>query len=461
MRVFKIFTAFLFLLLTAVFPAPGQARGVWEETRQVEISAGAREVRTVRVNLSDPSVEVRPVLAGGAVGLTAPLSEMASGAGAVAAINGTFFNAYSDNQPQGTVMIDEFCHHLADGATIGFTGAGAVVDRLRPEIKGGINGSRQWPNGWYAWSVNSPKAEGEAIVVYTPSFSAGVSRPPGYKSVVVRSGVVTGIESGVAGIPSDGYVIGFGPGSAGDAGKFRVGDGVEYSVNLGSGWDRLKHAISAGPLLLKGGRIVLDYDGMEDPKITTYSGARSFIGVTGDNLLVMGTTPAATIKELAEITRVLGLTEAMNLDGGASSGLLFEGRYITQPGRSLSNCLVVVEKPLQQVKIQVNGEPVTGFSPYIAPPGITMVPVRGLFEKVGAGVQWNEATRTVTVSTRSAVISLQVGSSTGMVNGRPAAMPRPAEIMDGRTYIPLRFIAENLGARVLWDEGAATVRISI
>ena len=205
----------------------------------------------------------------------------------------------------------------------------------------------------------------------------------------------------------------------------------------------------------------MDYDGMGDPKITTYSGARSFIGVTGDNVLVMGATPAATIKELAEITRALGLSGAMNLDGGASSGLLFDGRYITQPGRSLSNCLVVVEKPLKPVNIQVNGQPVTGFSPYIAPPGITMVPVRGLFEKVGAGVQWDGTTRTVTVSTGTAVVSLQVGSSAGMVNGRAAAMPRPAEIMDGRTYIPLRFIAENLGARVQWDEGTATVRINI
>lgn len=459
MKGIKIIAAAVFLLFAALLPDPGWARPVWEESGTVDISTGTREFRTVRADLSDPSIEIRTVLARGAVGQTSPLAEMASAAGASAAINGTFFNAYTDNQPQGTILTDGACHHLADGATIGFTGGGALADRLRPEIKGGINGSRQWPNNWYAWSVNSPKGESEAIVIYTPSFGGGVTKPPHHISVVVRAGVVSQIVPGSAEIPPDGYVIGFGPGSAGDAGRFKVGNKVEYSLNLGPGWDRVKHALSAGPLLLKGGRVVLDYDGMGDPKITTYSGARSFIGVTRGNVLVMGTTPAATVSELAEITKALGLSEAMNLDGGASSGLYLDGGYITRPGRSLSNCLVVLEKPRPALKILVNGYPVTGFSPYVVPPGVTMAPVRGLFEKMGARVSWDGASQTVTVSMRSGEVSLQVGNPAGKVNGKAAAMIRPAEIKDGRTYIPLRFIAENLGARVEWDERTSTVSL--
>jgi len=327
------------------------------------------------------------------------------------------------------------------------------------EIKGGINGSRLWPNSWYAWSVNSPKSDGEAIVIYTPEFAGGISKPPNSRSVVVSGGLVTQIVQGSARIPSDGYVIGFGPGSTGDASRFKVGDRVEYSVVLGYGWEGVKNAISAGPLLLKGGQVVLNFgaDGMSDPKITTQKGARSFIGRTWNNVLVMGTTPSATVRELAEITKALGLADAMNLDGGASSGLYFDGRYLTPPGRNLSNCLAIIKR----VGVVVNGLRITGFSPYVAPPGITMVPVRGVFEKVGADVSWEDYSQTVTVRMKTAVVILKVGSSSGLVNGREVQLTRPAEIKDGRTYIPLRFVAENLGGQVTWDQNSDVVYIKM
>lgn len=459
MRTLRVMTAAIFLFLT-VMPGAGLAGSIWQEEVRVDISTGAKTVRTVRVDLSDPGIQILPVMAGGRAGLTGPLSEMASGAGAQAAINGTFFNAYTDKQPQGTLFINGLASHLADGATVGFTeGNDVLMDRLRPEIKGGINGSRQWPNSWYAWNVNSPKTESGAIVVFTPTFAGGVSKAPNSRSVVVSRGVVTGIVAGSAPIPPDGFVIGFGTGSLGDAGRFKVGDRVEYTVSFGPGWEGVKNAISAGPLLVKNGRVVLDYraDGMNDPKITTYSGARSFIGKTWNNILVMGTVPSATVDELAETARALGLEEAVNLDGGASSGLYFDGRYITAPGRELSNCLAVI----RTVPVMVNGSRLTGFRPYVAPPGVTMVPVRGVFEKVGAEVSWDNNSQTVTVSMKSAVVKLKVGSAAGTVNGRPAQMVRPAEIKDGRTYIPLRFVAENLGGKVDWDEKTGTVYINI
>ena len=46
--------------------------------------------------------------------------------------------------------------------------------------------------------------------------------------------------------------------------------------------------------------------------------------------------------QFAQVMQVLGAREAMNLDGGASSGLVYEGKYLTKPGRALSNALVVL-----------------------------------------------------------------------------------------------------------------------
>lgn len=74
----------------------------------------------------------------------------------------------------------------------------------------------------------------------------------------------------------------------------------------------------------------------------TIEAPRSFAGVTGDNVFVMGTVDSANVWGLAEVAKNLGLSDALNLDGGASSGLYYSGGYISEPGRLLSNCLAVI-----------------------------------------------------------------------------------------------------------------------
>ncbi|MDG0792070.1 phosphodiester glycosidase family protein [Cohnella ginsengisoli] len=102
-------------------------------------------------------------------------------------------------------------------------------------------------------------------------------------------------------------------------------------------------AVQAGPQLVAKGKVALDIagEGFKDPKILTNGGARSAIGITHDHLLLLLTTGGATIPQLAEIMRQAGAWQAMNLDGGASSGLWTDGKYLTKPGRLLSNALVV------------------------------------------------------------------------------------------------------------------------
>ncbi|MGH2372803.1 MAG: phosphodiester glycosidase family protein [bacterium] len=54
---------------------------------------------------------------------------------------------------------------------------------------------------------------------------------------------------------------------------------------------------------------------------------------------------SVSVVDLARLMRVLGAHDAMNLDGGASSGLWVEGRYLTAPGRDVSHALVIVRRP--------------------------------------------------------------------------------------------------------------------
>ncbi|MBK1678671.1 copper amine oxidase, partial [Rhodospirillum rubrum] len=105
-------------------------------------------------------------------------------------------------------------------------------------------------------------------------------------------------------------------------------------------------ALQAGPRLLTDGKVTLDVkkEGFKDPKILTGGGARSALGITKDHKLILLTTGGATIPQLAEIMKQAGAYQAMNLDGGASSGLYYNGSYLTTPGRQISNAIVVKYK---------------------------------------------------------------------------------------------------------------------
>ena len=80
---------------------------------------------------------------------------------------------------------------------------------------------------------------------------------------------------------------------------------------------------------------------LQEDKININRGQRSFAGVTKDNILILGTVSTVNVKELAEICKKLGMINAINLDGGASSALYYKGKVVTSPGRKLSNALVI------------------------------------------------------------------------------------------------------------------------
>ena len=102
-------------------------------------------------------------------------------------------------------------------------------------------------------------------------------------------------------------------------------------------------AVGAGPMVLCDSQKITSLEnykneGFTESKILTNGGARSAIGVKADGNVVIVTT-SAKVSELGGIMLSLGCVDAMNLDGGASSGLYSNGRFLTTPGRNLSNVL--------------------------------------------------------------------------------------------------------------------------
>jgi hypothetical protein len=98
-------------------------------------------------------------------------------------------------------------------------------------------------------------------------------------------------------------------------------------------------------------------------------------------------------------------------------------------------------------------------APYIKD-GRTMVPFRVIFEAMELEVSWNAANKTVYAKNDTTEIILGIGQSYSYVNGFRRSLDVPAEIINGRTFVPLRFVAENSGGQVNWNGETRTVYIT-
>ncbi|GAA0350238.1 phosphodiester glycosidase family protein [Caldalkalibacillus horti] len=280
-------------------------------------------------------------------GQTAHLEQIAKTYQASAAINGTYFEAYGGiPEPWGTLVSDGQVQHIGSiGATLGLTRDGkAFIDNIRLKVEGTAEGS----HGWYAYNFNrTPSKEGSAVIIFTPTRGKDIGISYG-TSVVVNNGAVTAIKKDAnVQIPSTGYVIHFTGVEQQLANRFKVGAKVDYQVKYFdqqtnkelTHWQDVYSAVGAGPMLIKDGQVRVNpkAEGFVEDKILTQASTRSAIGVKKDGTIILTTTSGATIQNWAEIMKQLGAYQAINLDGGASSGLYVNNQYVYRPGRELSN----------------------------------------------------------------------------------------------------------------------------
>lgn len=114
----------------------------------------------------------------------------------------------------------------------------------------------------------------------------------------------------------------------------------------------------------------------------------------------------------------------------------------------------------QQISVDVDGRMVSfpDTNPRMVN-GRVMVPLRGVFEEMGAYVNWNPSTRTVTATRGAQDVQLRIGDRTAMLNGSTLNLDVPAMIIGNSTMVPIRFVSEALGAQVGWM--ASMNRVSI
>ncbi|PKM94524.1 MAG: hypothetical protein CVU84_10685 [Firmicutes bacterium HGW-Firmicutes-1] len=464
---------FILTITTSSFAASSISKDM-----TVEYSGGKKTVKTVWIDLNDPTIRLDIVCANNKVGTTDSLKDIANLAKddqtkVLAAINGTYFNAYSDMQPSGTLISEgEVLHVTNSGTVFGIDGGNDFsIVPLSIKIEGSINDSWVWPNNWYAWNINQIFTESSSSVIFTPEYG---TKTPVHKmtSIVVDNHIVTKISSGQVNIPSEGFVLVTGDNS--QISKFQVGYSADYKITYNENdydgattdqplsWNNIRSGVGAGPLLLKDSKIAVNAkkEGFTEEKITVSKATRSFIGITNKNQLVIGVVDGVTVNEMAEIAKKLGLTDAMCLDGGASSGLLYNDTYLYKPGRDLSNAVVITQLKNAPVRLQLNGKEIYfDKDPYIeASSNRTLVPMRKIFETLGASVSW-ASDSTITAVKGDITIKLKVDSDIATVNGVEYKLECPAVLRKGRTFVPLRFITEQFGGNVEMKDGIIRLNI--
>ncbi|MNI00753.1 hypothetical protein D3C73_535630 [compost metagenome] len=466
------------LALALILPSSIHAESsVSYTSNNVTYNGKSFSVKWVVVDLLDPYLRVRPVIAEEGFGHVEAFSTMMERNSAIAGINGAFFSAYEQDDsiryPNGLMIKSgEIMHSGPNQAFEILADKTAAVQHIETElqIKASHNGKTY---SFTPWGVNKYYGDNQTdqVIWYTPDFGRRIEFPNSTK-IVIRDGIIDAITQQSVSIPEDGYIALIGNSNNNSRNllpNLHVGDSittVSSLKNLDSGdtssLPKVDAAIGAGPRLLTEGAVDIDVtrDGFTDPKITKQSNVRSFIGIDTSKRLVMGNISSSTLTEMAQVLLKLGLTDAMNLDGGASTGLFANGSVVTYPGRLLSNAFIVERMEHPQIQLEVNKQWVHEFRGYLYKE-TSMVPVRGILERIGANFKWNGEERTLTVQHGNHRLLLRADSRTAELNQTKLQLPEAPSIIDGHIYLPLRSVIEALGGQVEWDPQLYRAKLTI
>lgn len=180
------------------------------------------------------------------------------------------------------------------------------------------------------------------------------------------------------------------------------------------------------------------------------------IYLTNDFIYFVPINIPAEAKEAFNRNQVGVLGDVYEYDGNIIVNYEDLKYYLTTPADEIYS-------KLKQIKdapyIKLNNTLLGFETPPIIEDGSTLVPIRFLFEQMGATVDWDGDTRTATISQGDKTITFTIDNTTAAVNGTPATMTVPARLINGKTMVPLCFLSENLGYTVDWDEDSRTAII--
>lgn len=112
------------------------------------------------------------------------------------------------------------------------------------------------------------------------------------------------------------------------------------------------------------------------------------------------------------------------------------------------------------VELYVDNDLIDTDTPPTIVDGRTLVPVRAIFEAIGATVTWENDTRTAIGVRGDTTVIIQIDNTTAYVNGEARELDVPAQLINGRTMVPARFISEAMGCEVTWYQETQTAAVA-
>ncbi|NGZ74160.1 family 10 glycosylhydrolase [Saccharibacillus alkalitolerans] len=112
------------------------------------------------------------------------------------------------------------------------------------------------------------------------------------------------------------------------------------------------------------------------------------------------------------------------------------------------------------IRIMLDGQRIQGdVDPYIVS-NTTLVPMRLVSENLGAQIKWSQSEKVVTINQGGTLLSIPLGSKTAFVNGNSVELEASVASLNGRIMVPLRFVGQGLGLGVNWDQASQTITLT-
>lgn len=126
---------------------------------------------------------------------------------------------------------------------------------------------------------------------------------------------------------------------------------------------------------------------------------------------------------------------------------------------SLALSLLLLCVSANAVELYIDLNKINTDTPPTIVDGRTLVPLRAIFESLGATVEWDAETRTATGTRNGTTVKVQIDNTSAYIDGEEKIFDVPAKIINSRTMVPARFVSEAMGCKVTWyaDKHTAAV----
>lgn len=167
--------------------------------------------------------------------------------------------------------------------------------------------------------------------------------------------------------------------------------------------------------------------------------------------------------EKAQVKAMAKLTNVLETSGSLDDAVDIQKDVVKNDVQNMSAYIKLGQLLKKQgkhgIKAYVNGATLQSSVPPVIKNGTTLVPFRAISEALKAKVSWDGSSQTVTVSRNGITVKLTIGSKVAYVNGQAVQLDQPAQVTNGRTLIPARFVSQALKAAVKWDGSTESVVI--